>query len=147
MTSYEQSEDPYLCCGTGFTCDKTTCQVSTSGITAWPPVQDLRQDLLVSAHSTPMQLGRTLKLYLPDPLSIAGAEMLFFLWRRVGDHRCLQRLDDANDIVCLQETHGRIEFLRALCAIQTRWHIVGTFFVSLHFAGSVLEHVGHTHGS
>ena len=40
---------------------------------------------------------------------------------RERKHHCLQRLCDANDIVFLQETHGWIEFLRALSTIHTRW--------------------------
>ena len=40
-------------------------------------------------------------------------------------HPCLQRSCESSDIECLQETYGKVEFLRALSTVLTQWHIFG----------------------
>ena len=46
---------------------------------------------------------------------------------REREHHCLQRLCDSSDTVCLQESHGNIEVLRALSTIHSQWHMAANF--------------------
>ena len=42
-------------------------------------------------------------------------------------HKYFKRLTDQNDVICLQETHGKHEFLRALQVLHTPFRMFGTF--------------------
>ena len=43
-------------------------------------------------------------------------------------HRYIERMLENNDVSCLQETHGHIEFLQALSVLHTQFHMLGTFY-------------------
>ena len=46
---------------------------------------------------------------------------------REQKHHYLKRLADKNDVVCLQETHGKDEFLQALQVLHPQFRMFGTF--------------------
>ena len=54
---------------------------------------------------------------------------------REQKHRYLKRLIDKNDVVCVQETHGKDGFLQALQVLQTQFRMFGTFMLDNAHAG------------
>ena len=77
LTGHEQSVEPNLYCQK----KRSTTISARLEILYGHPYMSRHRKMLVSLLSTPMQLGRTLKLCLPDALSTSGAEM-----QRKGDH-------------------------------------------------------------
>ena len=54
---------------------------------------------------------------------------------REQKHRYLKRLTDKNDVVCVQETHGKDEFMQPLQVLQTQFRMFGTFMSDNAHAG------------
>ena len=122
-----------LCARGGFLAPADAVGQSAEAVPPKPALHRWRRDVFLSRATGGRPLVDEICVHIPD----AGLRVAS--WKPTASaqsfERCLQRLCRAIDVVCLQETHGRSVFSRAVSTISSQWHMVGTFVDGLVHAG------------